>query len=183
MLNPPEGMTRPGSPFVMLYLYEMLESKGYFDEIISHIQESYEAMIMADASTVWEQFDSGIAHNPNGFPTRSHCHAWSSSPLHFLNRIILGIVPVGIGCKCYCVSPRINFHAWAQGATATLFGPIRVSWRKTTTTLELKIEAPDEVAGDALHAVRWGKGIAHATPLFIPKVGDNFCSQSVCLLV
>lgn len=145
VLAPPDSMTGLGSPFVTLYLYEMLEKVGHADRIIDHIVESYVPMLREGATTVWEQFDGGTAFNPDGFPTRSHAHAWSSSPIHFLNRLVLGVRPVEPACRRYTISPRVNRHAWAEGATATLHGPVAVSWKKTANGLVITAEAPPGV--------------------------------------
>lgn len=142
VLNPPEGMTTIGSPFTMLYLYEMLDKLGHHDEIIASIQTSYTAMLEVDATTVWEQFPDGNAYNPDGFPTRSHCHAWSSSPLHFLNLLILGIRQAGVGGKHFTISPRINHHEKARGATACIHGAIRVEWTREDGTLDIQVQTP-----------------------------------------
>ncbi len=145
VLNPPEEMTLPGSPFVMLYLYNTLEKYGQIDRLIDHIFESYIPMLRVGATTVWEQFDNGLAYNPDGYPTRSHSHAWSSSPVYFLNRLILGIRQTEIGCRKYIISPWVQRTDWAKGSTATNFGPVSVSWELKNGKLRIDAKAPKEI--------------------------------------
>ncbi len=145
MLSPPEGMVRVGSPFAIMYLYEALEKAGHADRIIASIQESYAPMLELGATTVWESFASGTTGG-SGFPTRSHCHAWSSAPIHFLNRIILGIVPEGAGGRAFTISPRMNGLSWAKGASASINGPVEVSWSLSGKTLAVTASAPEDAA-------------------------------------
>jgi hypothetical protein len=144
VLNPPEGMTKVGSPFAILYLFDMLEKMGKQDEVISHIYESYQPMLDLNATTVWETFaDSTVKWED--FPTRSHCHAWSASPIHFINRIVLGIVPTVPGGASYRISPNLSGLEWAKGASASIHGAVEVSWRKEGDSLNIEARASKEV--------------------------------------
>ncbi|MBN1126516.1 MAG: alpha-L-rhamnosidase N-terminal domain-containing protein [Sedimentisphaerales bacterium] len=142
ILNPPEGMVRVGSPFAMLYLYQALEKLGQEDQIIGMIYKNYLPMLEAGATTVWESFPTGTTGS-GGFPTRSHSHAWSSAPVHFLNRIVLGIKPVAPGGSEIEISPRLNGLSWAKGASATINGPVQVRWQKIGDTLKVNYSAPE----------------------------------------
>lgn len=144
LLNAPEGMTPLGSPFAMLYLFEAMEKAGLQERIIERILEAYQPMLDLEATTVWETFAGALNHQGE-FPTRSHTHAWSSSPLYFLNRIILGIVPRSPGGTSFLISPRPNDLSWAKGASATAYGPIEVSWELKENHLQISANAPDEV--------------------------------------
>ncbi|MCC5875159.1 MAG: alpha-L-rhamnosidase N-terminal domain-containing protein [Candidatus Sumerlaeia bacterium] len=146
VLNPPAGMLTLGSPFAMLYLYEALDKLGQHDRIIESIQTSYQSMLDVGATTVWEQFANGNAFNPDGFPTRSHCHAWSSSPILYLNLLILGIRQVEPGGSAYTISPRVNHTEFARGTSASFRGPIAVSWQKNGDFVDIDVQAPDGVS-------------------------------------
>ncbi len=134
----------------MMYYYEALERCGRPDEIIRSIYDAYLPMLEEDATTVWEVFSTS-ADRPGGFPTRSHCHAWSSAPVYFLNRIILGIRPTAPGGRTAPgvrqieVSPRLEGLAWAEGTVATISGPVHVAWRADETTLQINVTAPKGV--------------------------------------
>jgi alpha-L-rhamnosidase len=144
MLNPPQKMVRVGSPFAMMYFYEALEKIGREDDIIKSIYESYLPMLEAGATTVWEVFPSS-QFRPGGFPTRSHCHAWSSAPLFFLNRIILGIKQTESGGKAFEISPRLNGLKWAKGTIATAKGPLHVAWAIDQNKFNVKIINPNDM--------------------------------------
>lgn len=144
LLNPPKDMTQVGSPFVAMYMFDALEKMGHADKIIEAIHKYYDPMLEAGATTVWESFPSGTTGH-GGFPTRSHTHAWSSAPIHFLNRIVLGILPEAPGSASFQISPRLNGLTWAKGATATPKGPVEVSWKMDGTTLIIDAKAPKGV--------------------------------------
>ncbi len=141
----PEGMVRVGTPFACMFLYEALEKAGHQQQIIDDIRENYFPMLDAGATTVWESFPTGTTGS-DGFPTRSHTHAWSSAPIYFLNRIVLGIQPQGIGGNEVVISPRPSGLAWAKGASATINGPVEVSWKLEGKTLEITATGPEGTA-------------------------------------
>jgi len=148
ILQPPDGMVKVGSPFAMQYYYEALEKAGRQDRVLQSIYDSYLPMLELGSTTVWETFP-GSDYNPAGFPTRSHCHAWSSAPLYFLPRIILGIQPVQPGGAAYQVSPHLPAGlAWARGTVATIGGPLSVEWRRRDGLLQVQLTAPAGVQVD-----------------------------------
>jgi alpha-L-rhamnosidase len=142
ILNPPEDMVRVGSPFAILYLYEALAKAGKPEEILRSIYENYLPMLTEGATTVWEVFPTS-GDRPSGFPTRSHTHAWSSAPVHFLPQVVLGIRQTAPGGMAYTISPWIDDLAWARGAVCTARGLLEVSWRRTEGRLEISVRAPE----------------------------------------
>jgi hypothetical protein len=145
MIAPPEGMVRLGSPFGALYLYEALEKLGMEHEIVRQIYLNYLPMLEAGATTVWESFPSGTTGS-GGFPTRSHCHAWSSAPLYFLNRAIVGLKPASVGWATATISPHPGDITWARGTTATPHGPVEVAWKLQGDTLAITCQKPSAVS-------------------------------------
>jgi alpha-L-rhamnosidase len=144
--DPPEAMTPVGSPFAAMYLYEALEKIGRDDLILDNIRREYEPMVRAGATTVWEVFPrTGSFFASPGWQTRSHCHAWSSAPVHFLNRIVLGIRQTAVGCAAYDISPRVTGLDWARGATATPDGAVKVQWERDGDDLRITAAAPPGV--------------------------------------
>ena len=102
-------------------------------------------MIDAGASTVWEMF-AGSQFDTRGFPTRSHCHAWASSPISFLNSIVLGIRQTQAGGQAFEISPWLGDLTSASGAMATPKGPVRVAWKLKKGQLQVNVSAPGGVA-------------------------------------
>jgi alpha-L-rhamnosidase len=138
-------MVRIGSPFAVLYLYEAFEKLGLEDRILQDIYKNYLPMLESGATTVWESFPTGTTGS-GGFPTRSHCHAWSSAPSYFLNRIVLGVKSTSPGAATVQLSPRLSGLTWARGVVATVRGPIRVAWRLAEPNkVEVTCTAPEGV--------------------------------------
>ncbi len=144
LLTPPKEMTTVSAPFAMQFMYEALEELGEPDAILDSIRAGFQPMVDAGASTVWETF-AGSTCSPKGFPTRSHCHAWSSSPIYFLNRVVLGIRQTEVGGKAFEVSPWLGGLRYAHGATATPMGLVSVDWKINGETLHVVITAPKGV--------------------------------------
>lgn len=147
LLNPPKGMTMIGSPFAMQFMYEALEELGEADAILDSMRTQFKPMVDEDASTVWEMFP-GSNFQTYGFPTRSHCHAWSSSPIYFLNRIVLGIRQTEAGGRVFEISPWLGDLKCARGATATPKGPVHVDWKIKGNALQINMTAPQGVKID-----------------------------------
>ena len=155
LLNPPEGMTTIGSPFAMQFMYEALEKQGEYDALLNSIHSKFQPMIDVGASTAWEMF-AGSDFDTHGFPTRSHCHAWASSPIWFLNRIVLGIRQTQPGGTAFEISPWLGDLKQASGATGTPKGPVSVDWKIVEDRLEVSISAPEGVA------IEWCPNASHA---------------------
>jgi len=150
LTDPPEKMTRIGSPFAALYLYQALEKLGLEDSIVQDIYKNYLPMLEAGATTVWESFPTGTTGGAGGWPTRSHCHAWSSAPSYYLNRIVLGIKPTAAGGRQVQISPRLSGLTWARGTVATAQGAVSVDWKLEDEgkTLVVQCVAPTGVKID-----------------------------------
>jgi alpha-L-rhamnosidase len=145
VLRPPEWMVRVGSPFAMQYYYETLEKIGHAELILDSIYAAYLPMLKLGSTTVWETFPDGN-YNPGGFPTRSHCHAWSAAPLYFLPRVLLGIRQTAPGGSEIEVSPHpLGGITWAEGSVATAQGVLSVRWQVEEGYLKVHIKAPPGV--------------------------------------
>lgn len=144
LLRPPAGMTPTGSPFAAQFLFEALAELGHGKEVIAQIRKNYVPMIKAGATTVWETYP-GSTCSPPGFPTRSHCHGWSCAPLQFFNEILLGIRQTAPGGKAFEISPEPCGLRFAEGATCTPSGPVRVAWKVERGILDVSITAPEGV--------------------------------------
>ncbi len=144
IVNPPPQTTCVGSPFAMMFLFEAMEKLGMEKEIIQSIQNDYTPMLRLGATTVWESFARGTLVK-NEFPTRSHCHAWSSAPVYFLSRIILGLRPTSPGCRDFELSPHPLNLQFAHGSVATPLGPVSVQWQREGRTMNITCQAPKEI--------------------------------------
>ena len=141
LLDPPAGMVHIGSPFALQYVMEALEKVGDARNALNMIRRSWRDMIDSDATTCWETFRGWEAK----IPTRSHCHAWSSTPVYVLNRSVLGILPAAPGATEVMVSPHPCDLEWAEGASASPHGPLHVGWRIKGGDLHIQVDMPSSV--------------------------------------
>ncbi len=144
IVNPDPQTIRVGSPFAMMFLLETLEKLGREKEIIQSIYRDYTPMLHLGATTVWESFARGTLGN-HEFPTRSHCHAWSSAPVYFFSRIILGLRQTAVGCRSFALSPHPLDLKFARGSVATPLGPVSIQWQREGRTINITCQTPREI--------------------------------------
>jgi hypothetical protein len=144
LLSPPSEMVQIHSPFAAQFLFEALLQLDEKEAIINSIRKHYQPMIAAGATTVWETYPNSTC-SPPGFPTRSHCHAWSCGPLQFMNLILLGIEQTAPGGTAFRISPWLGDLQHASGAQSTPLGAVQVEWKIQKQQLFVKITAPDAV--------------------------------------
>ncbi len=137
------GFVQVGTPFFLFFVFEALERMGRHDLIFERIRDTWGMMLERGATTCWELLPGFM---PGGRWTRSHCHAWSAGPAHFLSRLVLGLRPTGKGMREFRFSPsEASGVEWARGEVPTPHGPIFVEWSKGPDGLERRIEPPEGV--------------------------------------
>ena len=78
----------PGCPYGYHYVMEALLKCGMNDEARKLMIDYWGGMISKGADTFWEVYDpDNDALSPYGFfPVNSYCHAWSCTPVYFINK-------------------------------------------------------------------------------------------------
>lgn len=78
----------PGSPYAYHYLIEAMIRCGMNDEARRRLTEYWGGMAALGADTFWEVYDpTDHFKSPyNFFPVNSYCHAWSCTPVYFINK-------------------------------------------------------------------------------------------------
>jgi hypothetical protein len=143
VISPPEGMVQVGSPFALQYFLEALEKEGKAKEALELVREKWQDMLESGATTCWETFRGQLG---SSWPTRSHCHAWSSGPLYVFNRLLLGLVPTAPEAAEVVVSPHPVGVTHAKGGSWSPKGELQVSWRLEAGTLYIEVNMPEGVA-------------------------------------
>lgn len=138
-----DDFVQVGTPFFLFFVFEALERMGRHDLVFKRIRETWGMMLERGATTCWELLPGVM---PSGRWTRSHCHAWSAGPAHFLSRLVLGMQPVGRGMREFRFSPsEASGVEWARGEVPTPHGRIRVEWERRGDRLRSAISAPNSV--------------------------------------
>lgn len=135
LLNWPRDWVEPGSPYGMFFVLEALEKLGYYSKIIDEIKQNWKQMLHEGPGTCWETFGKNN-------PTRSYCHGWSSGPLYFLSKILLGVNILELNKNTIVIKPRINNLEWAKGEIPTPKGIIYIKWAKKENKFYLNAKIP-----------------------------------------
>lgn len=147
LLDPPKSMVLVGSPFAVHFQYEALVKTKNAGNLLQHMYQRFTEMIDMGGTTFWESFPDGILRHGIA-PTRSHCHAWSSSPILFLNEVVLGIRATSAGGRSFMIHPYSAGLRWAEGATAIArdeAGAIKVRWKREEEWLDVEVCAPADI--------------------------------------
>ena len=72
----------------------------------------------------------------------SLCHAFSTAPVLFFERFLLGIRPLTPGFGTFLFAPQSGDLTWAKGEIPTPHGNIRVEWTRTAETLSVELRIP-----------------------------------------
>ena len=161
------------STFYGYYMLEAMCEAGENRRALDTVRDYWGAMLDMGATSFWEDFNllwtknafridelpvhgKRDIHGDFGefcYPGFRHslCHGWSCGPAPWCIRRILGIRPVGIGCRRFGVAPFLGDLDWAEGAMALPDGQaiaVRVE-RRPDGTVTASIDAPHGV--EVLH--------------------------------
>lgn len=147
----PKDFTDIASPFVRLFYYRALLDDDNTDDdtnrsnnsqILSSIRTIWGNMLRHDATTCWEGWNFIPGHY-----TRSHCHAWSSSPAFIIGAYVVGVRPLEPGFRTALLQPFFDTLEWFDGVVPTPLGDIRVEMEKEAEeTYHLSVAAPKQIS-------------------------------------
>ncbi len=138
--DPPEGFVEIGSPFFMFFTFEALAKLGLDRMLLDWTCERWGHMLRAGATTAWEKFED----------TRSHCHAWSAGPVHFLGAYQLGVEPAEPGFARATIAPIPLDLTWVEGRMPTPHGEIDVAWERAEDGFNIDVTLPAGVRADVI---------------------------------
>lgn len=111
-------------------------------EELAYIRQYWGPVLDSGTPTLWENgvYSAGKA----GFGgSASLCHGFSSSPVDFLQTVILGITPVEAGFVKFEFNPDPCGLTFAHGCVATPHGTIRVNWKVVDNKIEAELFVPE----------------------------------------
>ena len=157
------------STFYGYYMLEAMSAAGAGQRALDTVRDYWGAMLDVGATSFWEDFKLAWTNNcfridelPVTGKTDIHgdygefcykgfrhslCHGWSSGPAAWCVNHILGIRPLGVGCRKVEVKPFLGDLEWAEGAMALPDGKrISVRVRKDAERgVVFTMDAPREV--------------------------------------
>ena len=80
-------------------------------------------------------------------PTRSDCHAWSSSPNYHLLSLVAGVTPAEYGFKSVRIEPKLGQLKFVEAAIPHPKGKIRISLKKKGEEIGGFVELPEGLSG------------------------------------
>lgn len=124
--------------YYRFYLNRALKKAGMADSYYSQLKP-WRGMIENGLTT--------FAENPD--PTRSDCHAWSSSPNYDFFATICGIVPAGPGFSAVRIEPALGALTQVNATMPHPDGNIRVTLtRKGENGIEALLDLPAKLTGE-----------------------------------
>ncbi|MBB6669999.1 alpha-L-rhamnosidase C-terminal domain-containing protein [Cohnella nanjingensis] len=143
----------PVTPLSAYWLAERLVALGRPELGWKAIERVWGRMLEEGATTFWEGVTLAPAEDYHRSLTTytaydsyriSLCHSWSSTPVQWMSRHLLGVEPAAPGsAKVYFRPNAVPGMNRCRGQVATPHGPIRVEWeRREDGTLAASIDAP-----------------------------------------
>ncbi|MBQ8509178.1 MAG: alpha-L-rhamnosidase [Clostridia bacterium] len=157
------------STFYSYYTLAARAMAGKTAEALQDMREYYGAMLKLGATTFWEDFSLDWVESAGGFDhvsgideipaegkkdihgdygaycyvglRHSLCHGWSSGPVTFLTRHVLGVKILEPGCKKLEIKPNLCGLGFIRGSFPTPYGKVSIYADKNG----VKIDAPDGV--------------------------------------
>jgi len=102
-------------------------------------------------------------HQPHAkssfFGAASLCHGFSTTPIDFLQSVVLGVTPTSNGFRQCRIAPTPFDLSHASGIIPTPTGFLKINWQRTGSRVVLEIDLPDQVTatlpdGSSLYAGR-----------------------------
>jgi len=107
--------------YYRFYLMQAMKKAGLADKYVEMLQP-WRDMLKIGLTT--------FAEKPE--PTRSDCHAWSSSPNYEMLATVCGIEPAEAGFRSVRIEPHLGNLQWVEGSMPHTKGIIKVKFSKTT---------------------------------------------------
>ena len=126
--------------YYRFYLFRALKKVGLAERYVDMLKP-WDDMIAMGLTT--------FAENPE--PTRSDCHAWSSSPNYDLLATVCGIEPASPGFNTVKIEPNMGTLNNIEGEMPHPKGMIKVSLKKTKKGIAGEITLPTGLSGSFVY--------------------------------
>lgn len=156
------------STFMGYYLLSAKAKAGDMEGALRDLRAYWGGMLDLGATTFWEDFNLDWMKNagridelvPEGkrdvhgdygahcYQNFRHslCHGWSSGPVPFLTRHVLGVQIAAPGCQKLRIQPNLGDLDWAEGSVPTPYGLVRVRHtRREDGSIRTEYTAPEGV--------------------------------------
>ena len=127
-----DNIPRILTPFFSFFEYDALCKMGEFKTVRNKIEEYFGSMANEETGTFWEEYDPDETTNEKyrmyGRPyEKSLCHAWGASPLYFIGRYFMGVVPTKPGYEEFEINPNLFGLKYFKGKVPINNGFVEIS--------------------------------------------------------
>jgi hypothetical protein len=133
ILDPDDQKMARSGPYFWHYMLEVMARLGMHAVALEHMRRLWSNMIDRGATTTFETF--------SGDELDSLCHPWSTTPIDFLPRHVVGIGTPTNGTVD--LHPRTDLLRSAQATVVSLSGSITLGWDEQS----LHVLLPDRLVG------------------------------------
>lgn len=124
---------RLGSPFLSFFALAALFGAGKYHEALEYIKLCWGFIYDNGPGTCWEMWGGGT----------SLCHGFSTAPVYFIYREILGIVPLEPGFRKIKIAPRNFIPERTSGTLPLIQGRLFLKWENAATEVSIQLEVPE----------------------------------------
>lgn len=160
--------------YMQHYRLRALAQAGETPKALAAIRKFWGRIVLSGSRTIWEcgvhQFGKS-AYGGAG----SICHGFSTTPIDFFQRTILGVRPTAPGFSRCLIDPSPIGLTHAKGTVPTPHGTLDVAWNVTGKTLALELRIPHGVQADLIDGRSFGPGL-HS--LEISLTDSDLCVES-----
>lgn len=134
--------------YMQHFVLRGLVAAGRPGDALESIRELWGAIVLSGSKTIWE---CGVhqhgkdAYNGAG----SICHGFSTTPIDFLQCVVLGVRPTAPGFSRCTVAPHSLGLAYAKGTVPTPGGNLEIGWNYNAGSMTLQMRIPPGVCVDA----------------------------------
>jgi len=146
----PEECDVPCTTHTMAILHQAMETLDMDIPVLTMIRRIWGKMISLGATTTWESEEALERH-------MGCCFGFSSHPLNYFVRNLLGVIPVKAGYKIFRVEITPLDIESAKGNIATPAGYIAVDWNIKNKKLHLHLTVPKGTTA-LIAALRFPRG-------------------------
>ncbi|GIP39477.1 hypothetical protein J31TS4_27570 [Paenibacillus sp. J31TS4] len=147
-----QSLTDPLTPLSAYWFAECCSRHGLHEKAWEAVALVWGSMLGTGATTFWESIVLDRGEDYHAAQTTytaydsyrmSLCHSWSSTPVVWISRYILGIRPLEPGYRTFAFAPNaLPGLTSCKGSVSTPAGPIHVEWTVKDGELEKSVRFP-----------------------------------------
>jgi hypothetical protein len=143
--------------YLHYFIFHAMRLCGKESNALKRIRKYWGDIVKVGSPTIWE---AGIhEHGKDAFGgDGSLCHGFATSPIDFIQTVILGVEPLTPGFATFKVEPEALNLNFAEGRVPTPHGNIFVGWKRESYYLKVKLKVPEGTVGKTMDGKSYAAG-------------------------